>query len=268
MTVPARRGFTLVELMVVVVLGGFLALSIYQVLITNSRTFTVNNAQIMGQQSLRAGLDVLFGELREVSTRGGDLVAMDANSLMIRSQRAFGLVCATNYAVNPPQVTAFRVGPAIQSGDSIVIFADNDPERASDDVWLVRQVRTADTTVTCGSEPGQRLTIPNLQSTGDTVRAGGPVRAFDSYAYGLYDIDGEPYLGRRLRSAADPDPLVGPLLRSQGLVFRYLDAMGTTTTVDTLVAQIQVTLRYQSQVRSAQNRLVSDSLIARIYPRN
>ncbi len=268
MTTSARRGFTLVELMVVVVLGGFLVLSIYQVLITNSRTFTVNNAQVQGQQSLRAGLDVLFGELREVSTRDGDLVAMGTDSLMIRSQRAFGLVCATNYAVNPPRVTAYRVGPAIQDGDSIFIFADNDPERSSDDVWLKREVRTSDTTATCGTDPAQILTIPNLQSTGDTVRSGAPVRVFDTYAYGLYELDGEPYLGRRLRSASSPVPLVGPLLRSGGLAFRYYDALGAVTTVDTLVAQIEVTLRYQSLVRDARNRLVSDSLIARIYPRN
>ncbi|MCJ7629944.1 MAG: prepilin-type N-terminal cleavage/methylation domain-containing protein, partial [Longimicrobiales bacterium] len=84
----ARRGFTLVELLIVIVLASFLVLAIYQVLITNSRAYAVNNAQIQGQQMLRAGMDVLFGELREVSSRSGDLVTMQDDALTIRAQRA------------------------------------------------------------------------------------------------------------------------------------------------------------------------------------
>ncbi len=268
MTPMNRRGFTLVELLVVVVLGGFIVLAIYQVLITNSRTYAVNNAQIQGQQSLRAGLDVLFGELREVSASGGDLIAMGTDSVMIRTQRAFGVVCATNYAASPPEVTVLRVGPSILAGDSVFIFADNDPERSSDDVWLNRSIQHSDTTATCGADQAQTLRIPNLASTGDTVRLGAPVRAFDTYTYGLYLISGEYYLGRRLRTASNPDPLVGPLLRSRGVAFRYLDSVGAVTAVDTVVAQIEITLRYQSELRDSRNNLVSDSIVARIYPRN
>lgn len=268
MSLRNRLGFTLVELLVVVVLGGFIVLATYQVLITNSRTYAVNSAQIQGQQSLRAGLDVLFGEFREVSSAQGDILAMGRDSIMIRTPRAFGLVCATDYTASPPQVTAYRVGPAIEAGDSIFIFADNDPNRSSDDVWLTRRVQTSDTTATCGSDPAQTLSIPNLASTGDTVRVGGPVRAFEVYSYGLYQIDGDHYLGRRLSSASRPDPLAGPLLPDSGVVFRYLDTIGSVTTTPASVAQIEIVLRYQAGVRDNRNRLVSDSIVARVYPRN
>lgn len=263
-----RLGFTLVELLVVVVLGGLIVLATYQVLITNSRTYAVNNAQIQGQQALRAGLDVLFGELREVSSGQGDILSMGSTSVTIRTPRAFGLVCATDYAASPPTVTALQAGPPILDGDSIFIFADNEIDRASDDVWLTRRVQTSDTTATCGSDPAQTLTIPNLVSTGDTVRIGGPVRAFDVYTYGLYQIDGDFYLGRRKSTSGTPDPLVGPLLPTSGVSFRYLDTIGATTTTNTDVAQIEVVLRYQSGVRDNRNRLVADSIVARVFPRN
>lgn len=263
-----RFGFTLVELLVVVVLGGLIVLATYQVLITNSRTYAVNNAQIQGQQTLRAGLDVLFGELREISSDEGDIVAMAAKSITIRTPRAFGLVCATDYTASPPTVTALRAGPAILEDDSIFIFADNDLDRVLDDVWLTRQVQSSDTTAACSAGTAQLLTIPNLASTGDTVRVGAPVRAFEIYTYGLYQIDGDYYLGRRLASAGSPDPLVGPLLPDRGLTFRYLDSIGAVTSVPTDVAQIEITLRYRGDVMDSRNRLVSDSIVARVYPRN
>ncbi len=270
MRLLSRRGFTLVELLVVVVLGGFLVLSIYQVLITHSRTYSVNAARILGQQSLRAGMDVLFGELREVSTRGGDLVAMGRDSLTIRTQRAFGLVCSVDYTVVPPRVRVVRMGRPILAGDSVFVFADNNPERSADDVWLARSVQSADTTVTCSGRAAVDLRIPQLASSGDTVRVGAPIRAFQRFTYGLYRIDGEWYLGRRnpLAAGSRPDPLVGPLRPDNGLEFRYLDSRGQVTAVDSLVAQIQVTLRYLAPLRGSGGQPVADSLVSRIFLRN
>lgn len=268
MNTTERRGFTLVELLVVVVLGGLMVLAIYQVLVTNSRTYAVNNAQIQGQQSLRAGMDVLFGELREISGPEGDIVSMAVDSITIRTSRAFGLVCATNYTASPPRVTAYRIGPGVEAGDSIFIFADNNPDWATDDVWLTRVAQSVDTTATCGGALAQEITVANLASTGDTVRVGAPLRTFDTYTYGLISLGGETYLGRRISTAGSPDPLVGPLVPNRGVNFRYLDSIGIVTTVDTLVTQIEVTLRYASPVMNSQNQRVRDSIVGRVYLRN
>ncbi len=268
MSVRARYGFTLVELLVVVVLGTLLVMAAYNVLITHHRVYAVNNAQIQGQQIMRAGLDVLFGELREISTPGGDLVEMEEDRLSIRSQRAFGLVCDTDYSASPEELTVIQMGSLFEAGDSIFVFADNDPERSSDDTWLARVVQSVDHTATCEGRAAQTLSVTELASTGDTVRVGAPVRAFERFAYGSFVIDGETYLGRQPQGATNPDPLVGPVLPVGGVVFRYLDALEQVTTVAAEVAQIEVTLRYESQVRTAAGQLVGDSLLARIYPRN
>jgi prepilin-type N-terminal cleavage/methylation domain-containing protein len=268
MSVTTRRGFTLVELLVVVVIGSLLVMTAGQVLATNTRIYTVNNAQIQGQQIMRAGMDVLFGELREISTRGGDLVEMDPDRLVIRSQRAFGLVCDTDYTTSPARLTVIRVGDWFVAGDSIFVFADNDPERSGDDAWLDKVVRSADTTATCGGRPAQVLTVPDLASTGDTVRVGAPVRTFERFTYGAFEFDGDTYLGRQARGASSPDPLVGPILPVGGVVLRYLDAREQVTTVAAEVSQIEVTLRYESEARTFGGRRVSDSVVARIHPRN
>jgi prepilin-type N-terminal cleavage/methylation domain-containing protein len=264
----ARDGFTLVELLVVVVLGALLVIAVSQVLITNSRIYTVSNAQIQGQQIMRAGTDVLFGELREISISGEDLEVMDPDQLVIRSQRAFGLVCDTDYSISPEELTVVTVGNSFRPGDSIFVFADNDPQRTADDVWLARTVQSVDASAVCGGRPAQVLTIPDLALSGDTVRVGAPVRAFDRFMYGAFVIDGETYLGRQARGDSPPDPLVGPIVPAAGVVFRYLDAQEQVTTVSAEVAQIEVTLRYESEARRAGGEKVGDSVVARIYPRN
>jgi len=272
MTQSARRGFTLVELLVVVVLGGLMVLTIYQVLVTNSRTYTVNNAQIQGQQSLRAGMDILIGEIREISAEEGDLVGMGVDFITLRAQRAFGVTCGVDYTVSPNEVTAYRIGPVFQAGDSVFVFADNNTQMARDDVWLTKLAQAVDTTTTCPDGSwAQTLGIANLASTGDTVRIGAPLRAFEVYTYRLFDFGGESYLGRSASSVGvfgTPDPLVGPLVPKRGVTFRYLDSAGAVTAVDTLVAQIEVTLRYQAAVLDARNRRVGDSIVALVYPRN
>ncbi len=273
MRARARPGFTLVELLVALVLGSFLVLVIYQVLITNSRTYALSSARIQGRQMLRAGIGVLVGELREISSQSGDLVEMQDDQLTIRAQRAFGLVCAVDYTVSPPTLTVVRLGPAFEVGDSVFVLHDNDPERDLDDKWLGGVATAVDTTTTCGSSPGQTLTVPFVGTTAaatppDSVRSGAPVRGFDIFTYAQYEIGGEPYLGRQLGGIPSPYPLVGPLHESGGVAFRYLDTLGAVTTVDSLVAQIEVTLRYRSEVLNLGGELVSDSILVRVYPRN
>jgi prepilin-type N-terminal cleavage/methylation domain-containing protein len=269
-----REGFTLVELLVVLILGTLALLATYQVLATSTRVYAVNGARTQGQQMLRGGLDVLVSELREISPKEGDLIGMAADSLTFRAQRTFGVACAINYAVTPVEITAYQVGPPFLDGDSIFVFHDNDPDRASDDEWFGGVVSSVDTSPTCSDgSPAQALRIPFLRTTAtksppDSVRIGAPVRGFESYTYGQVTVDGEAYLGRRAWGATDTELIVGPLPEGDGLAFRYLDQSGNETTVDTLVSQIEVLLRYESALRGFTNQVVSDSVLVRVYPRN
>lgn len=261
-------GFTLVELLIVAVLGSLVVLATYQVLITNQRTYSAQQAQVRGQQTVRAGLDVLFGELREISAPGGDILQMGQDSVQVRTMRKFGLVCGVD--AGDTQLTLTREGSWFEEDDSVVFFADNDPTLRGDDVYLNGIVTGVDTLAACGAAEGQELDLNLIDPNGmvdNTVLSGAPVRAYTHYIYGLYTVAGEPYLARR-SPGEDPVPLVGPVRSSDGLRFEYLDSSGNPTTTTTDVAQIRVTLRTRSGVRDAQGNLVSDSITARIYPRN
>jgi len=262
-----RRGFTLVEMLVVTVLGALVLLASLQVLITNQRTYTAQSAQIQGQQTTRAALDVLFGELREISAQGGDIISMSSTSITVRSMRNFGVACAVAPAT--PTVTALKVGNWFEVGDSVFIFADNRENISSDDDWILARVTSVDTTAACGASQGTRLTLAGQAAkfAADSVRVGAPVRSFIRYTYGLVTESGDTYLGRTPASGAAA-PIVGPLSPSNGIEFTYLDALGAVTAVTTDVRQITVKIRTASGVMNSLGQPVKDSVTGRIYTRN
>jgi hypothetical protein len=258
----------MVELTVVVILGTVILGAVYEVLITNLRAYTVVNARVRSQQTVRAGVGVLFGELRELSPEGGDLLSFDADSMTVRSSSAFGVVCSVTVAATP-ELTVRPFGAWIQASDSVFVLADNDPESSIDDVWLAAKVGSVDTTASCGGgASAQEITLPGMQAAmvADSVRTGASLRVFAHYSYGLTELDGEWYLGRS-SSGGTSEPLVGPL-EDGGLLFEYLDSLGVATTTATDVAQFRITLKSAPVGAGPGLQPVSDSLVTRIYARN
>ena len=267
----SREGLTIIEMLFVVVIGTMVVGGVYQVLVANQRIYTAQNAQIESQQTVRAGVDILSGELRELSRNGGDILGAGSDSVSVRAMRRFGLVCAVNLATGAIDVR--KVGSWFDVGDSVVVFAENRAATATDDRWITGTVTARDTTVSCGSVQAARLTVPAIASaasTGsprDTVRVGSNLRSYTHYTYGLFTLDGAPYLGRR-EAGGSRTPMVGPLSSSNGLVFRYLDTLNAVTAVLTDIAQVEITLRTLSSVRGPDGRAVADSVVTRIFARN
>ena len=260
-----RGGFTLVELLIVAVLGVIVVGATYQMILTSQRAYTTQTAQLQGQQTVRAGIDILFAELRELSGVEGDILEMSPDRVEVRAMRAFGLVCNVNPAGSPIRVK--KIGRYFASGDSIVVFADNDRNVASDDTILSGAVASITEGETCtGTDTAQSLAVPDLISAlaNDTVRLGAPVRGFTIYTYGLYSVDGDYYLARQ--SGGITEPLVGPL-SANGVSFTYMDSGGSVTMNPRAVSQIEVTLRSRSNVINERGP-VGDSLTTTIYLRN
>jgi prepilin-type N-terminal cleavage/methylation domain-containing protein len=267
-----RRGFTLVELLVVAVLGSLVVLAALQVLITNQRTYTAQNAVISGQQSTRMALEVLFQELRLVSPAGGDILMMSQDSLRVRIMRKFSRTCVVSLLGAPvPTAVVLDIGPVdFAIGDSVFVYADNDPKKDNDDRWLTAAV----TGVAAGVCPqnasaGLTLTFAGQQAkfVADSVRIGAPVRSFTPVTFGLTTYSGGTYLGRR-EGAGAWVPIAGPLRAGTGIEFVYRNALGAVTNVPANVRQIVVRIRSGSPVINSLGNPITDSITAWVYTRN
>jgi prepilin-type N-terminal cleavage/methylation domain-containing protein len=271
--VNGRRGFTLVEMLIVTVLGSLLLMATYQVLITNQRTYASQSAQIQNQQVSRASIDVLFAELREISASGGDILEMGADSLRVRVMRRYGLVCTVTLPGGASvKLTAKRIGDWFAVNDSAFVFADGDVGITTDDVWVRSKITAVDTTKACGTDGAQQLTFSDSALITNAVASGAPVRSYTNFKYGLVTYDGQYYLGRQEKDGTAV-PMVGPLgstdsTATAGVRFRYLDSLGAVTTTPANVRQIQVTVRTWADVTTSQGQRVADSVTISVYPRN
>lgn len=270
-----RDGFTLVELIVVSVLGAVVLAAALQVLITNQRTYTVQSATIEGQQSSRMAVEVMFNELRELSPADGDILAMAPSSMRVRLMRRLGITCAVDLASLTPKITVLdNTGDDFEAGDTVLVFADNREATGNDDVWLRAGVVDVDTTVTClGGREAIDLEFDPLSTifSTDTVRVGAPVRGYEVYEYFIQNwlTTSTPYLVRRDVSTLEAWPIAGPMRPgSQGVQFTYRDALGAITSTPTDVRQIELMIRTGSRVQTGAGASVSDSLDTWIYTRN
>lgn len=234
-----RRGFTLVELLVVAVLGSLLLMAIYQILVTNQRTYRENAEKVTAQQTARVALDILAAELQEISTAGGDLVNVSSVDMDYWALTRFGLVCGIDYG--PPVVlTVRRVDAFFDAGDRIVVFAENDAAFTTDDAWIPALVTAIDTTgVSCDGEVAQRLAFGSQAArfTADSVRTGAPIRAQVATRVAKVEYAGQPYLA--IERGGVRSPIAGPL---ESLRFDYFDSDGNSTGNPAQVHRIEVSI--------------------------
>ena len=275
-----RRGFTLIELLVVSVLGALLLTATYNILITNQRTYQVQGIQVTSQAAMRQAMETLAGEIREVSARDGDLLAIDADELQIRVLQDFGLTCDVgSVALLTPMIRVKKMSNWIMAGDSVYVFAENDETLSSDDTWLKAYVSAIDTTVSCnGADDAQNLYFAGqlLKFTADDVLQGAPVRTFTRYEYDVQTWNSRVYLGRRELPGGSFEPMIGPLYdrtlsnapSGSPISFTYYDASGSTTTTATDVRRIDVKVRTWSPIEDANGNNVADSLMMSVYTRN
>jgi prepilin-type N-terminal cleavage/methylation domain-containing protein len=287
-----RPAFTLVELLVVMVVGAVVLGAAVQSLVLQERANRTTNEVIRGQDALRSALGIMEGELREVATMGGnpvigvgDLVVATPDSLVVRAPRVLGFVCTPD-APGQRLVTWSLGLDRFDASGGILIFQDNITSTGTDDRWLAANVTSVETSsIACPPRPGtnpvahQRVTIGTLEGGTNVnsqflegVHPGAPVRGFQRVTYGLYSFAGEWGLGRRV-PGPDGDALnplvVGLAGPGSGLVFTYLDSHGNPITADPIpvatVASVRVTARTQPRPGSGAAPV---DLATRIYFRN
>jgi prepilin-type N-terminal cleavage/methylation domain-containing protein len=263
-----RRGFTMAELLVAMVMFAVVGMSLFKVLTNSQRAFDFQTQSMDLQQNLRDAAALIPNELRELDAVDGDIIAMSADSITIRSMRQMGIMCTVPVLGTVPPLLAktFTVRPMVSEvrplavGDSVMFYYEGNPSVRSDDGWVVGKVTAiAGALVRCPGDPVVAGNITATTYTVDmatpasnvvgTITVGSPVRGYQLLTYKKYLApDGKYYLAIVPKNAGTPQPIIGPLASSTGLAFSYYDRttgalIALPAAATTAVGQIRIALK-------------------------
>jgi len=270
---PERRGMSIIEVIVAMVVAGIVLALITTIGVRQQRLFTDLTDGIALSGQLREAATILPIDLRGVSVASRDIREARDTSIELRGTIAGGVVCdtITNGVVLAPAVvgagTYASYLTSIDVGDTIWVFTPSDTL----DDWQPIAVGSVGSSAPkqCATRgpllTDSALTLPRvsigLSSPPALLAAaiGMPVRVARPLRYSLYRAsDGSWYVGEKDWSTSSArfntiQPVSGPFLSatSRGLAFSYLDSAGApmpVPVVDTrAIAAIRVSLRGQTR---------------------
>jgi prepilin-type N-terminal cleavage/methylation domain-containing protein len=247
-----RRGFTLAELMVALVLGAVLATAAVRLLLGGSRLHRAQVERMRQSATLRVASALLPWELRELNpgaASGPDIVAVTASSITYRSLQGLHIVCRAatpGTSVVLVAAEAFAERALDPARDSLLIFAEGDPNNSLDDVWMPAGLAAVSSGATCpGGEAANQIAVAGLTASNmQAVLAGAPIRNFEVTELRLYTGSaGAHWVG--LRSAgtdgswSQTQPVFGPVTVG-GLQLVLFDSLGAVTTLPAQAGRIGV----------------------------
>lgn len=254
-----RVGATIVELMVVLLVAGMIAAGISTVLRRQQRFFT-NAATVIAQRvSLRDATAMLPGEVRALSSAGGDVIAFSDSALEIKATIGVAVACDTVAGgaaidiaaagdASSGLLAAFSM-PA-QPGDVALVYDAGPTDADGDDRWEPHEISSV-------SQPAGACTAsalmpttaaPNAAATrlrfiggapmAPSVRPGAFVRVQRRIRYRLYRAGtGAWYLGYTEWDGTGfgvVQPVSGPFAAyarpSSGFALQYFDDADTPLT--------------------------------------
>lgn len=274
---PDRRGFSLIELLVVVVLMGIVGATLTRVLLNMQRSSRAQSERVTMQGNLRAGIAFVPAELRDLST--DDIIDADPDHIEYRAMRATGVACnATAANITLRNSLLFTYRPITAGRDSLFIFVEDEEALASDDQWVAAGIAGVGNANCPDGAAGTLLTLmaPSGAYTAAVplMELDAPVRTFERMELALYEADGRSWLGARSISAAEPalQPVLGPLADDDGLTLVYRDGNGAIAGTIANTRTIDVTLFGETGVPISAAyggpQIASDSIVARIRLRN
>ena len=280
---PQEAGFTIVELLIVSVIGIMMVMGIYQILITQSRVLSTQQETIDAQESARGGTALLSWELKSLAASGGDLYVINQDSVVLRSVRASGVICSWAEAAGQSRYGLRQTSETFTgiTNDSALVYSLTDGGWGAYNVsaawngsaaWSQNPVCFWGDSTTSAPRPEASIQLDTLATVAN-LEVGGMVHLFRKTKYGLSTRDGRWWLSRS-EGGGGWEILTGPTLSPSngGLEFAYYDTLGVVTTDPTLVARIDFTVRSESygQVSTVGQTggNLADSLTTSVFLRN
>jgi prepilin-type N-terminal cleavage/methylation domain-containing protein len=242
-----RRGFTLIEVLVSLVIMGIVTGAIYQLLNTSQRLSLAQAEQVSLQSTVRTGSLVVPNELRELNiVLGGaadrnDVTVADDDGITYRAMRGLGFVCQapgpTELRLLQSSWTGLRAPDA--NRDGLYVFVDGNTDEDEDDQWIQLDITNV-VASNCGGATAYKLTVAGPPA----VPVNTPVRVFELMRLELYADAGQWWLGASSEKAAPGvlQPVLGPLT-DDGFDLDYLDATGLPTADKAAIKSIRLTVR-------------------------
>ena len=265
-----RRGFTLVELILAMVLALFVGGVVHRLLYNAQRLARAQTERTALNDNVRVAALVLAAELGgagydevtpEASAALGypaalrsDLLAVDPGAVTYLADRGGGHVCRVSTA---PAVEVVVAEPswssprAPRSTDSLLIFVESDPSTGSDDAWLHFGIMAAGAAICPGGGAGIAIRVAAPAPLDPAVLAGvtegSPARLAEVMQIRYYRSGGKSWLGMRSVSTGEAiQPIAGPLADSsesvRGLTLIYRDAAGAQTMDPAAVRAVEIAL--------------------------
>jgi prepilin-type N-terminal cleavage/methylation domain-containing protein len=245
-----RRGFTLVEVLIALVIMGVVTGAIYKLLTTNQRLSIAQAEQVSLQSNVRTGSLIVPNELRELNTVTGGTVAQNdvtvanADGVTYRAARGLGFLCQVpgggQLRIASSTWTGLR--PPSNPRDDLYLFVDGNKDEDEDDTWLSMDITAVATSAAaCPGVPGYVLTVAGAIPAG--VSVGTPVRLFELMRLQLTAQGGQWWLGAQSISGGDPlTPVLGPLT-DDGFGLQYFDSTGAVTVDKNAIKSIRITVQ-------------------------
>jgi prepilin-type N-terminal cleavage/methylation domain-containing protein len=290
-----RSGFTLVELMVALVIAGFIMATVFQILTGQSRVTAVQGAREETQQNLRGALEIVSSDLRAAIPQG--VLAAEARSITFMQPRAWGLVCGSGSAntvdaIFPSTQGLDAFNPGTASGVAINVGSTAAPD------WQPRTLATWAVVTGVqqfGAGEGGLCAAPSMGSAGGVVSVEITATGIGAWAaqrreivlYSLtrYEVAqvGEDWWLHRSSgwdgAGFTMQPLAGPLAEvngQPGLAFTYfaapppaaaVAAPGTNAAQLTALRRVGISVKTESQ-QAINGRVQQDSGALSVTLRN
>lgn len=292
----SRRGFTLTELLVALVMLSVVLGALYRLLVNTQRVSRAQSEQVDMQSNMRAGTLIVPAELREIGFDtvyfgGGvpplanlgslpsvqsDLIEMAPDRVRFRAVRGSGIICAVgvNTVTISLQFNNSGYRPPSAS-DSVTLFVERDRTTGADDRWITRGISAVNMGAACPAPPwagnAVQITVPSFAVAADPAAAadltiGSPARLVETVEYSLYTdaTDGRNYLGAEsISGGGGRQPVLGPLA-ANGFNLLYLDVNGNPVACAAPCAGVP-NVGFRRQVRTIRVSLaaMSDELVSR-----
>jgi prepilin-type N-terminal cleavage/methylation domain-containing protein len=282
-----RKGYTLIELMVALVVLLLVTGSIYKLLVSSQRLSRAQAERVDLQSNVRTASLVIPSELRELNAVvagtavQNDIISGTATTIRYRAMRGIGYICEAP-AVGGGQLkilastwSGLRAPMAVR--DAGYVFYDNNSDLSTDDTWLPITITNVAASL-CGGVAAYTLTINPTVAALPSLPVLTPVRLFEVMELSLYANAGQSWLGAQSISGLDagPQPLLGPLVGGTGLALSYVDNSNvvTTTAVPGNVKAVRLTVVGLSNQSisgyggSSQTSVVRDTVTTQVTLRN